>query len=209
MRTKYRAYFLCLFLSLAASHATAQNLGNYGQVFSVLEEDLREHILNRLKAMSASGELKHAQDKVNERVASHVIRPKPLVLSTTNNPKRFHVNPSKTIAQDVFGAHGELIARAGTTINPFEHVNFKKTLFFFDGDDAKQVAWVGKHYKDFDEVKFILTGGDVRRATETFGRVYFDVNGVLSSALHLKNVPSVVKQDGLVWQITEIGSSDV
>ncbi|HHF0526730.1 TPA: type-F conjugative transfer system protein TraW, partial [Legionella anisa] len=103
---------------------------------------------------------------------------------------------------------GLLIAKKGTRINPFERVHYLKTLIFFNADDAKQVAWVKKHYTDYNHVKFILTGGDVRVAAEQFGRIYFDVNGLISTKLHLKHVPSVVNQLSLYWQVKEIGVFD-
>lgn len=190
----------------AVSHA--KNLGHYGQVFPVIEEDLRQLIMNRLKAMDASGALLAHQRLIETRVASHIIRPKPLMLPSTKTPETFQVNPTVTVSQDLFAPDGSLIVTKGTLINPFSHIHYSKTLFFFNADDKKQSAWVKKHYGEYEHVKFILTGGDVRDASEIFGRIYFDLNGTLAERFQLKHVPSIVTQKGLVWNIKEIGAQD-
>lgn len=200
---------LCLMgLSLVLNSTMAANLGNYGDVFPVIEADIREVIMRRLEQMEASGELKHHEEEVQKRVAEHIIRPKALGLPTTISPKSFHVDPTVTVNQDIWAPNGVQVAHAGMKLNPFKHVSFSKTLFFFNGDDKHQVAWVKKHYKDYSHVRFILTGGDIRDAANLFGRIYFDLDGRLTETLQIKHVPSVVNQDGLLWKIQEIGVND-
>ncbi|MFO8650768.1 type-F conjugative transfer system protein TraW [Legionella pneumophila serogroup 1] len=203
--------FLALILGLAfllepVSHA--KNIGQYGQTFPVREEDIRKVIMNKLNALQQSGDLEHVQRDLEQKAARQAMRPHPLALSTTRTPKTFRISPAVTVSHDIWTPDGYLIAKAGTRINPFERVHFLKTLIFFNADDARQVAWVKNHYTDFKHVKFILTGGDVRVAAELFGRIYFDVNGIISSRLHLQHVPSIVSQVGLDWQIKEIGVND-
>ena len=195
---------LCTFIPV--SHA--KNIGHYGQVFPVIEEDIRQLIMKRLHAMQDNGELLRHQQAIDQRVAEHIIRPEPLHLTTTKTPKTFRINPTVLVSHDVWTPDGLLVAKKGMSINPFNHIKFTKTLFFFNADDANQVAWVKKHYGDYGHVKFILTGGDIREAAEHFGRIYFDLNGVITSRLHIKHVPSVVNQDGLFWKVTEIGAND-
>ncbi|HCL6941375.1 TPA: type-F conjugative transfer system protein TraW [Legionella pneumophila] len=203
--------FLALILGLAfllepVSHA--KNIGQYGQTFPVREEDIRKVIMNKLNALQQSGDLEHVQRDLERKAARQAMRPHPLALSTTRKPKTFRISPAVTVSHDIWTPDGYLIAKAGTRINPFERVRFLKTLIFFNADDARQVAWVKKHYTDFKHVKFILTGGDVRVAAELFGRIYFDVNGTISSRLQLQHVPSIVSQVDLDWQIKEIGVND-
>ncbi len=199
---------LCL-LMMVGVNSYASNLGHYGQVFPVIEEDIRTIIMKRLQAMDATGELARHQREVEQRVSSHVLRPTPLALTTTIRPVMFHVDPTVTVSHDVWTPDGTLVAKAGMRINPFAHVSLSKTLLFFNGDDKQQVAWASRHYKDYRHVKFILTGGDIRDASNTFGRIYFDIGGALTSQLQVKHVPSVAYQDGLVWTVKEIGANDV
>lgn len=187
----------------------AKNLGNYGQLFPVIEEDIRQVIMAKLHRLEQSGALKQHQQRIVARVEEQVIRPKPLHLHTTTTPKSHELDPSIVLNQTLYAHDGTLIAKKGTHLNPFERVSFSKTLFFFDADDPKQLAWVKTHYTHFDQVKFILTGGDVKAASEVLGSVYFDLEGRLSRYFHLKHVPSVVSQEGLVWRIQEIGQHEL
>lgn len=202
-----KAIGIGLLLSLTGS-GLAKNIGNYGQVFPVLEEDIRALIMRRLQHMEATGELAQHQRDIERRISEHIIRPTPLKLPTTTTPKRFHVDPTQMVTHDVFTPNGVLVAKKGTRLNPFEHVAFTKTLFFFDADDKTQVAWVKAHYQDYGHVKFILTGGDIQKAAEIFGRIYFDLNAQLTQKLHITHVPSVVKQEGLRWLVKAIGAND-
>ncbi|HBD7399104.1 MULTISPECIES: type-F conjugative transfer system protein TraW [Legionella] len=187
----------------------AKNLGNYGQLFPVVEKDIREVIMAKLHRLEQSGALKQHQQKIVARVEDHLRRPKPLHLPTTTTPKTHELDPSIVVNQTLYAHDGTLIAKKGAHLNPFERVSFSKTLFFFDADDRKQLAWVKTHYTHFDQVKFILTGGDVKAASEVLGSVYFDLEGRLSRYFHLKHVPSVVSQEGLVWRIQEIGQHEL
>ncbi|MCW8400502.1 type-F conjugative transfer system protein TraW [Legionella sp. PATHC038] len=206
--TRMRKGLMVLLMMSLYLHAHGQNLGSYGQVFPVIEEDIRHVIMKRLSIMQQTGELARHQHDIKQRIAEHAIRPKPLNLPSTVEPKTFCIDASVTVSRDVWTPDGMLLAKAGTQINPFQHIQFNKTLFFFNADDSNQMQWVRKHYRDYKQVKFILTGGDIRDASELLGRVYFDVNGVLIHKLHIKNVPSVVNQEGLYWQIKEIGAHD-
>ena len=210
MKTNGKGFlrFILMGLGLILQTSHAKNLGHYGQVFPVIEEDIRQVIMKRLNAMQDNGELLRHQRDIEQRVAEHIIRPKPLTLTPTNTPKTFRIDPTVLVSHDVWTPNLTQVAKAGTRINPFQHIKFSKTLFFFNADDAKQIAWVKKHYSDYEHVKFILTGGDIRQAAELFGRIYFDVNGLITSQLHIRHVPSVVNQDGIFWKVREIGGND-
>lgn len=204
---KSRISFVVAYL-MSLGSLYAQNLGNYGEVFPIVEQDIRHVIMEKLKLMQATGELKEHQSRMIKRVTQQVRRPKPINLSTTSHPKLFTMDPSITVNQDISDAHGKIIAQKGTQLNPFNRVSFSKTLFFFNADDSKQVSWVKNHYQEYAHVKFILTAGDVTEASEVLGSVYFDLRGRLSRYFHLKHVPSIVRQQGLVWEIKEIGHGE-
>lgn len=195
-------------LGLLNSTACAQNLGNYGQVFPIAEEDLRQFIMKRLQAMNKNGELQHHQRLIQERVAQHIIRPEPLPLLPTKTPVSYRVDPTVFVTEDVWTDKGVLLAKKGMPLNPFHHMQYNKTLIFFNAEDASQVVWVKKHYADYNHVKFILTGGDIREASNVFGRIYFDLKGLITTRMNIKHVPSVVNQEGLFWKIQEIGAQD-
>lgn len=207
--TGYKGLLIGMLIGLGLSHVgMAKSIGNYGQVFSIAEEDIRDFIKRRLQFMDKSGELAQSQKDIQNRVSAHILRPTPLNLPTTITPRRFQVDPTVIVNHDIFTPEGIRVAQKGMRLNPFEHVTFTKSLFFFDADDKAQVDWAKAHYQDYKHVKFILTGGEISKTAEIFGRVYFDLGGSLCKRFHIEHVPSVVNQDGRVWVIQEIGVHD-
>lgn len=207
--TEYKSILIAVLIGLGLSFSVlAKNIGNYGQVFSIAEEDLRDFIRRRLQFTDKSGELAKAKKAIQHRVSAKVLRPTALNLPTTTTPKRFQVDPTVIVNHDIFTHKGIRITQKGMRLNPFDHVSFKKTLFFFDADDKAQVDWAKANYQHYAQVKFILTGGEIAKAAEIFGRIYFDLGGSLCKGFHIEHVPSVVNQEGRVWVIEEIGVHD-
>lgn len=197
-----------LLLIMASSMSAGKNLGNYGEIFSVIEIDVRKVILEKLQVMEKKGELLKHQEIITHNIAENAIRPKPLLIGTMPKTLVHFIDPSIKVNQDIVTPEGHILARKGTLLNPLSQINYNKTLFFFDGDDRNQVAWAKAHYKEYGFVKFILTGGSIKEAASTFGRIYFDQGGVLTHQLQIQHVPAVVEQAGLLWKISEIGMND-
>ena len=194
---------------LWVSTTCAKNLGNYGNLFTIIEKDIRLVWQERLKTLKDTGELERLEKVVKKRVAAHVIHPKPLALHPSEKSRTFLLDPTVTLTADITGIKGEVIASKGTRLNPLQHLHYAKTLIFFNADDPHQQQWVKHHYQDYAFVKFILTGGNLKKAYQDFGRVYFDIQGTLSHKFHLQQVPAVVSQEGFYWRIREVGASDV
>lgn len=196
-----KALILLGLLHGASVHA--DTVARFGGLFPVIETDIRLVIAEKLAALQQSGALEVLQKEAIARVEKQIERPKPSNIPTTTTPQQFYVDPSIEVNEDILGADGLLIAKKGTRINPFERIHFSKALIFINADDARQVDWVKREYRHYEQVKFILTGGSIRDAQALFGRVYFDLNGEFSAKLHINHVPSVVIQEGLQWKVTE------
>lgn len=217
--------FALLILSLCPLFPLkAASLGTVGQVFPIAEIDMLQWIENRLQTFEKTGELDSMREQFQENVKASVKRPRPVGLITTKTPEVFLVDPTLTLAKDIKDIDGNLIYPKGTRVNPFntntwpalQKANvgtfaFSKTLVFFDGDDVQQVLWA----KEFaatnnnENIKWILTGGEPETLHgQLDARIYFDQQGNLSRALTLKRVPSVVKQEGVMWQVREMDVSN-
>lgn len=205
MRNRVLIFLAAFLLSQAI---TAQDLGNYGKVFDIDEHDIREVILGRLNHLKDDGQLDKLEKELQEDMVQRIIRPKPVLLTPTKRPKVYFVNPEIVVNEDITTPDGQLMAKNGTHLNPFDYVTYQKTLIFFDADDKAQRDWVKTHYKEYAFVKFILTKGDIKEASANIGRIYFDMGGKLSRYFHLEHVPSVVIQDKKQWKIQEIGVED-
>ena len=126
-------------------------------------------------------------------------------ITPTTVARTWTLDPSITLQHTIYGPNGQVIALAGTRVNPLDHVNLNETLMFFDARDKAQVAWATSFLDSAQgQVKPILVGGDwiaLSKAWQT--QVYFDVGGTISHRLQITHVPSVITQQGHFLEIKE------
>jgi conjugal transfer pilus assembly protein TraW len=189
-----------LLISLQPVTVRAANLGVYGQVYPIQEQDFLVFIHDRLKQMEKSGQLTTFKNQFIARVKAHVYRPTPVSgLTTTNHPKTFYDDPTFTVGQDIKDMNGNIIARKGTVVRPLSTITLHSVWLFFNADDSRQVEWALSMVKTHPDriVKFILVRGDISKAEKALnGRIYFDQEGLISKKLGLKHIPCVVEQQG-------------
>lgn len=78
-------------------------------------------------------------------------------------------------------------------MNPLQYVPFNQTLYFINGDDPAQVAWMKRQTPPTLESKIILVQGSIPEMQKSLdSRVYFDQNGVLCQRLGIDQVPARV-----------------
>lgn len=187
----------------------AKNLGVWGATFPVAEQDIKEFIFSRLRTMQQNGEL----DKINasfiRNVKTHTLRPKPVEgITTTDRPQTFYYDPTYILQKTITDDRGNVIARAGTTINPLNTITLHGVLFFLDADDKKQINWAIEHTKKYDYVRHILVRGNIKEAGDALGeRIYFDQAGLITKQLGIKHVPCIVRQSDTKLQIQEFAVS--
>ena len=81
----------------------------------------------------------------------------------------------------------------GEVMNPLQYVPFNQTLYFINGDDPAQVAWMKRQTPPTLESKIILVQGSIPEMQKSLdSRVYFDQNGVLCQRLGIDQVPARV-----------------
>ena len=87
----------------------------------------------------------------------------------------------------------QVFARQGEVMNPLQYVPFNQTLYFINGDDPAQVAWMKRQTPPTLESKIILVQGSIPEMQKSLdSRVYFDQNGVLCQRLGIDQVPARV-----------------
>ena len=98
-----------------------------------------------------------------------------------------------------------MIVKKGTVVNPLDRVSLSSTLLFFDGDDAAQIAWVGREQLLHQKVKLILTTGSVKDVANHFKQaIYFDLNGFLISKFQIQALPARVLQKDKRLEVCEV-----
>lgn len=196
--------FLCIY---QASYAA--DLGNHGQVFAIKEIDVRKVVMNRLSELKETGQLEQLQADIKNRISSQVNRPSPSAVETVDKTQIHFIDPSVVIQKNIYSADGRLIVRKGTRVNPFTRIKLSKVLVFINSDDKKQVRYARSLTSKYSNIKYILTSGSIKEASDVFGRVYFDMHGGLTKKLNILHVPAIAEQSGTLWKITEVGQSDV
>lgn len=172
----------------------AKDLGTWGELYPIAEQDMLTTINTRLQAMKDSGELDMQQEAYKKQVIEKSLRPDPVTGLTLARENRTHyINPSMTVAEDLADHQGRVFAHKGDVVNPLDTVPFNQTLYFIDGDNPDHRAWVKRQKPDTVVYRVILVNGDIREATKALGeRIFFDQKGTMSRRFELTAVPARV-----------------
>jgi conjugal transfer pilus assembly protein TraW len=191
------------FLSLADA---LKDYGIRGATFVIKERSLLEVIYERLAKAQDDGKIAQLQENFAQKVKQKISKPlPPLGIVNTQEAREFFFEPSYLQTQDVKDHKERIIVKAGTSINPLNHLAWGEAMLFIDGDDQAQVQWALKHLNDEGSAKIVLVKGSPLELNDQYDRwFYFDQAGVLTSKLGIKQVPSIVTQDGLRLKIQEI-----
>ncbi|MDQ0431149.1 conjugal transfer pilus assembly protein TraW [Pantoea agglomerans] len=184
---------LLLILTIACSGG-AKDLGIWGDLYPIQEQDMLMFIQQRLKSMEADGSLAREQKAAQERVKARIFRPPPVTgLRLTDNNETHYIDPTFIVDKDIADGKGIVFAYKGNKINPLEHVPFRETLYFIDGDDKRQIDWMKQQKPDTVISKIVLVNGNIETSGEGLdAQVYFDQNGTLSRKFQLTAVPARV-----------------
>jgi conjugal transfer pilus assembly protein TraW len=201
MSNLMKTIFLCLLISTAH----AKNLSVWGNVFPIIEQDIKEFIYERLNEMQQNGELEKLKQKSIWSIKKHVLRPAPVLgITVTKKPKTFYYDPTYVLDKDITDDKGKLMAKAGTTINPLDTIKLHGVMFFLNADDKRQIEWALENSKNHDYIRYILVRGNIKDASKALSdKVYFDQHGSITHKLGIKHVPCIVKQEGKKLQIKE------
>jgi conjugal transfer pilus assembly protein TraW len=178
-----------------------QDFGTMGNVFPIEEESLLVEITRKLKAAKEDGSLEKLQNKFTKKVKEKILRPNPVSnIKRARENRSWTYDPTYRQEGDVTDGRGNLIVRAGTTVNALDTMSWGEPLIFIDGDDRDQVAWTKKQ-----RGKITLTkGAPLELAKNIDRRVYFDQGGILCAKFKIENVPAIIEQDGTKLRISEV-----
>lgn len=181
-------------LLVCTQSVTAADLGTWGDLWPVKEPDMLTVIMQRLTVLEQSGEMGRKMDAFKERVIRNSLRP-PAVpgIGRTEKYSSRLFDPSVRLAADIRDNEGRVFAHQGEVMNPLQYVPFNQTLYFINGDDAEQIAWMKRQTPSTLESKIILVKGNISAVQKDLdSRIYFDQNGVLCQRLGIDQVPARV-----------------
>ncbi|MGG2345127.1 conjugal transfer protein TraW [Rickettsia amblyommatis] len=202
------------------------DFGKHGATYEVVEEGFISMIKSRLSSL----DLRQHQEEMLRTAKRQVLEPAPVLgIRATSEPREFWYDPSFTLTEDIKLPDGKILHKAGTKVNPLDHMVFDCELIFIDGRSQQQVEWLkqrlaAKEQKNKDdnnvqetstreskeensnlEIQIILVGGKILELQEDIGRtLYFDQAGELTNKFSIEQVPAIVVQDGKRFKISEI-----
>ena len=189
--------------------ATAADLGVRGRLFPIIEVDLLDLIGAKLKAAKTSGKIEALDRAFANRAVASVERPAAVPgLVATREPRSWLYDPTFTIPHDYADQNGRMFAHAGDRINPLLRMpDFERVMVFFDGDDARQVAYALSvlHRYGGQRTKLILVkGSPVELMRREKLPVFFDQLGLLTDKFRLSHVPALIVREGDRLRISEV-----
>lgn len=201
-------YFLFLLLLGSNSMAFGVDFGKRGMSFGVKEESFVAMMIRKLKNLDLEKENKKMQALARERVENPVavegIKP-------AKEDRSFYYDPTYTLEEDVLLPCGKVLHKAGTKVNPLDHMDLERRLLIVDGREEKQIEWLRKVLSKDSEIdskvedRIILIGGSVFKLQEELGmQVYFDQMGELITRFGIRATPAIAVQEGKMLKIEEV-----
>jgi len=200
---------LIILVVFIGTPALAKDFGTRGHTYKIIEQPFLQMIDERLKKVDIEAE----RTKMEENARDRIHNPKPVdgILPSTKS-RIFYYDPTFTLDEDVILPCGQILHKAGTKVNPLEHMQLNRRMFFVDSRQPEQVRWLKEQLNNplpeqVEPVqdKIILVGGSPLKLKEELdAEVYYDQQGALSTKFGIKHSPAIVQQDGLLLRIEEI-----
>lgn len=205
---------IILALIIYSTVAFATDFGTHGTSFKITEEPFIQMMKNRMEKIDIESE----KDKIQKRAKYKVENPDPVKgIKPATKDRTFYFDPSYTLEKDIVLPCGKILHQAGTKVNPLEHMDLNRRMFFIDGRNKDQIEWLKEQLEtpsptvknQIIEDRVILVGGSVFKIKEELGethadKVYFDQVGELSFKFGIKAGPAIAYQEGLQIKIEEV-----
>ena len=176
---------------LLSQACMAADLGTWGDLYPVAEQDMLTLITQRLEQLNRSGEWSTQMEGFKTRVIDNSQRPTPVPgITRAKDYASRYFDPSVKVSEDIKDDKGRVFAHKGEVMNPLKFVPFMQTLYFINGDDPEQVEWMKRQKPKTLQVKIILVKGDIPKTSAALdSRIYFDQNAVLCKRFGITQVP--------------------
>ena len=192
-------YMLLSFSNLYAHFVVAKNLGVHGPLFPIEERNLLEVIQEKLLKLEKTGKIKEINKQIIETVRKKAERPTPTILPTCVEYAARPFDPTFAVQKTIKDHQGNVIALAGTRINPLDTFKWGEPLLLLDGDNEEQIA-LAKRLK----AKWVLTKGNPFALMKKHKRrIYFDQGGKIVEHFGITAVPSLISQQDKALLIEE------
>ena len=189
----------------------AKDFGVKGHTHNIAETPFLQMVAARLQNVDLVKERQKMEMIAKDRIQN----PRPVEGRTAaTKDSAFFFDPTYVLDEDVILPCGKVLYKAGTAVNPLEHMQFNRRLFFIDSREKEQIKWLKDRLKNLStqlddqkeriENKIILVGGSSLKLEDQLKEpVYFDQSGVLTAKFGIKHSPALVQQARNLLKIEE------
>lgn len=135
------------------------DLGHQGNVYEIEEIDIIKEMQTRAAKIDWESKKRAAFKRAWQNIPIEKLDP------ATEDKIRL-IDPTVTLKKDIKGVKGELIAKAGTKVNPLKKRPFTHIYIAFDGTNKKEVEFVNKKLPEWQKEHNALKKQTVLMLTE-------------------------------------------
>ena len=184
---------------------TIENIGTYGPIFEIIEENMIDYLKNKLLTIEKEGGVETLQNQWIAKIQEGLKRPTPVQgLLKAKKSRSWTIDPTLVVENDIKNHEGEMLAQKGDRINPLHYAKNIPPLLLIDGDDEEQVIFATSQNKERN-VDIVLVKGAPLDLQKDFKKpVYFDQGGYLSTYYQIKHIPVLIHYGKDVITVQEI-----
>lgn len=179
------------------TNATAKDLGVEGQLYEILEVDMRAWFFQKMSKV----DWERVNDQLVSEARAYGRNHQPLAFLPSETLSIEPIDLTYTLNDDIVAPQPqqdgtwqwEVIWEAGTTVDPHQFPVRKPGMFFFSGLSEQQVEMAKSIYAhDPHGVFLVANGGDLVELTESIGTPVFGADTFVVEQLKLEHMPAFV-----------------
>lgn len=187
-----------LFLPAVAA-AGVKIVATVGSTYAIVEQDALVEIEERAKAVDWSKAMPKPVDLATYHPSTMSRLPK------AQKGKRYLIDLTYTLNQDLPNGRGGILYPKGYTFNPLDIVPFDQVLVIIDGDDREQIAWLLASSLLADQkTRIMVTGGKSRDLAAKLSRPVSYADSRIIDRFRVGAVPAIIRAQEKLILVEEV-----
>ncbi|WP_162997725.1 TrbC family F-type conjugative pilus assembly protein [Pseudomonas sp. LTJR-52] len=188
--------------------------GRRGPVMEIAEQDLIEMMQERVASVDWEAKKQAAVGRFWQKQQFNYIPP-------ASHSRTRTIDPSVTVLQDLTGADGKVLMKAGTVLNPLDQVPFTQALVIFDPSVPGQMKILDRvlpelaKQPNIRQLTYLATQMDKEQGwkgytdlSNRFEAPVYLVTKEIIERFEIEHTPSIVTSDGKVFVVKELTAKD-
>ena len=193
------ALALLLLFPVIQAEASGKDLGVHGKLYEIKEESMLSYVKRKAGEIDMQALHESISKKVEKSYAQH--SSVSLNVPSATEERVRYVDPSVNVQNPLYDHTGKMISPSGV-VNPLDHVSLSKSIMILREDQLRSV--IEKISKSGEKPIFILTDGDIKRASSVAGQIVYKASPFMLKRLQVEKVPSTVTQEGQKLRVKEM-----